>query len=88
MGRVALNLGPFHGPGVYRATDESTFVFVGSTHAWSSRPTTTFTATINADGSGDLSAKGVVDEPIGGGPPLLPITVTEKWTCSYRFIYA
>jgi hypothetical protein len=68
-------IGPYTGPGSYPATDLDELASLGDAD-WAKANPTDFTAQVNADGSGSLSAS--LTNDAGNGETE---TITETWIC-------
>ena len=70
----SLSIQPYTGPGTYTGIEGAETASYGTT-IWNATSPAAFSAQVNADGSGDLTAN-LVDTGTG-----VAETVTERWTC-------
>ncbi len=75
-----LEIGPYSGPGAYSSTKVTESVTWGSSESWSTNadPAASFSAHVNADGSGTVTASALHNDNSGPSTE----TVTESWTCA------
>jgi hypothetical protein len=74
-----LVINPYTGPGTYPATTVAQSVSLGDTLSWSTNNTksATFTATVNADGSGSATVTDLANDSSNGTTE----SVAESWSC-------
>ena len=74
-----LVINPYTGPGTYPATSVAQSVSLGDTLSWSNNNTksATFSAAVNADGSGSATVTGLANDSSDGTVE----SVAESWSC-------
>jgi hypothetical protein len=74
-----LVINPYSGPGSYPSTTVAESVSLGATLSWSTNNTKTaaFTAQVNSDGSGSVTATALANDSSNGSVE----SVSESWVC-------
>jgi hypothetical protein len=74
-----LVINPYSGPGSYPSTTVAESVSLGATLSWSTNntKTATFTAQVNSDGSGSVTATALPNDSSNGSVE----SVSESWVC-------